>query len=94
MRDGPREFRQDSSCPALLRILLACISLTRTGLSPSSDELSRSFRFADVRFSQSYNPAVAVTTTVWALSVSLATTREIDRFFLFLQVLRCFSSLR
>ena len=94
LRDGPREFRQDSSCPALLRILLACIALTRTGLSPSSDELSRSFRFADVRFSQSYNPAVAVTTTVWALSVSLATTREIDRFFLFLQVLRCFSSLR
>ena len=37
LRDGPREFRQDSSCPALLRILLALIALTRTGLSPSSD---------------------------------------------------------
>ena len=94
LRDGPREFRQDSSCPALLRILLATTSLTRTGLSPSADELSRSFRFDDGRLLQSYNPGIAVTTPVWALSVSLATTREIDCFFLFLQVLRCFSSLR
>ena len=42
----------------------------------------------------SYNPAIASTTAVWALSLSLATTQEIDAFFLFLQVLRCFSSLR
>ena len=28
--------------------------------------------------SQSYNPAVAVTTTVWAISLSLAATQEID----------------
>ncbi len=42
----------------------------------------------------SYNPGDASTTPVWALSLSLATTQEIDRFFLFLQVLRCFSSLR
>ena len=26
----------------------------------------------------SYNPATAVTATVWAISLSLATTREID----------------
>ena len=42
----------------------------------------------------SYYPTDAVTTMVWALSLSLATTQEIDLFFLFLQVLRCFSSLR
>ena len=42
----------------------------------------------------SYYPTDAVTTVVWALSLSLATTQEIDLFFLFLQVLRCFSSLR
>ena len=30
--------------------------------------------------------------TVWALSISLAATLEIDVFFLFLRVLRCFSS--
>ena len=40
----------------------------------------------------SYNPARAVTHTVWALSLSIATTQEIDTFFLFLRVLRCFSS--
>ena len=46
MRDGPRGFRQDSSCPALLRILLASQPLARTGLSPSTACLSRHFRFA------------------------------------------------
>ena len=39
----------------------------------------------------SYNPTYAVTYMVWALSISLATTLEIDAFFLFLRVLRCFS---
>ena len=43
---------------------------------------------------QSYNPDIAATISVWAISFSLATTLEIDIFFLFLQVLRCFSSLR
>ena len=42
----------------------------------------------------SYNPEAAVTVSVWALSISIATTLDIDDFFLFLQVLRCFSSLR
>ena len=43
--------------------------------------------------SRSYNPAEAGTSTVWALPRSLATTRGIICYFLFLQVLRCFSSL-
>ena len=42
----------------------------------------------------SYNPEIAVTTSVWALSGSIATTTDIDDFFLFLGVLRCFSSPR
>ena len=45
-----------------------------------------------VSFKRSYNPTDASTTVVWALSLSIATTREIDLFFLFLRVLRCFSS--
>ena len=45
-----------------------------------------------VSLERSYNPTDAVTTVVWALSLSIATTREIDLFFLFLRVLRCFSS--
>ena len=42
----------------------------------------------------SYNPTHAVTWVVWANPRSLATTRGIIIYFLFLQVLRCFSSLR
>ena len=35
LRDGPRRFRQDFTCPALLRILLNFIIDSCTGLSPS-----------------------------------------------------------
>ena len=42
----------------------------------------------------SYNPTHAVTWMVWAVPRSLATTGGIIIYFLFLQVLRCFSSLR
>ena len=45
LRDGPRSFRQDFTCPALLRILSIYIILTCTGLSPSMIQLSRSIPF-------------------------------------------------
>ena len=48
MRDGPRRFRQDSSCPALLRCHLRYFAVTRTGLSPSTAALSKTFRFPKV----------------------------------------------
>jgi hypothetical protein len=41
----------------------------------------------------SYNPGTAETVPVWAVPFSLATTGGITTCFLFLQVLRCFSSL-
>ena len=40
----------------------------------------------------SYNPHLAVTKWVWAVSCSLATTYEIISYFLLLRLLRCFSS--
>ena len=43
---------------------------------------------------RSYNPAEAGTSAVWALPRSLATTGGITFCFLFLRVLRCFSSPR
>ena len=43
---------------------------------------------------RSYNPGPAVTGTVWAVPRSLATTGGITFCFLFLRVLRCFSSPR
>ena len=40
--------------------------------------LSRLFQFLVTRISQSYNPSLAVTKLVWAPSISLAATLEID----------------
>ena len=45
MRDGPRGFRQDSSCPALLRCRPLSDGVAPTGVSPSAPGLSRPFRF-------------------------------------------------
>ena len=66
-----------------------------TGLSPSAVCLSRHF-YSPFQ----YNAAVlqprrrVATSPVWAVPRSLATTGGIIIYFLFLQVLRCFSSLR
>ena len=43
LRDGPRSFTQDFSCPALLRIPLGVSVYTCTGLSPYAAHLSRCF---------------------------------------------------
>ena len=45
LRDGPRRFTQDFSCPALLRILLGLVRDSCTGLSPSLIPLSKGFHF-------------------------------------------------
>ena len=48
--------------------------LTFTGLSPSMVLLSKSFNFKLQIMLWSYNPATALTGTVWASPLSLATT--------------------
>ena len=45
LRDGPRRFGQDSTCPALLRCRPCDAIVTHTGVSPSLLQLSRCFRF-------------------------------------------------
>ena len=45
MEDGPPGFPRDSSCPAVLRVPLGRVGVSRTGLSPSVEDLSRSFRY-------------------------------------------------
>src|SRR5690554_135829 len=45
LADGPAGFTQDFTCPALLRILIDFANDSRTGLSPSTMQLSRCFRF-------------------------------------------------
>ena len=41
-------------------------------------DFSKSFQFFVLRISQSYNPGIAVTIPVWAPSISLAATLELD----------------
>ena len=68
---------------------------TRTGLSPSAAALSSALTLASfLATARSYNPREAWTSRVWANPRSLATTWGITFCSLFLQVLRCFSSLR
>jgi len=92
--DGSGGFRQDLTCPALLRIPLGTVCISCTGLSPSMVQLSRQDSTTHTESTLwSYNPGPAETAPVWAVPCSLATTRGITTCFLFLQVLRCFSSL-
>ena len=75
MADGAAGFRQGFSGPALLRIPLGAHSLPDTQLSCSTALLSRNVLLASVSaMSWSYNPAGAVTPTVWAVPRSLAAT--------------------
>ena len=68
--------------------------LTGTGLSPSVVRFPKRFPFAPVFDVGSYYPRLAVTRLVWAVPRSLATTQGITTCFLFLRLLRCFSSPR
>ena len=66
-----------------------------TGLSPSMIELSRTFYSRSEYHAVVLQPLICIAThQVWALPRSLATTGGIISYFLFLEVLRCFSSLR
>ena len=94
LRHGRRRFRQDSSCPALLRWQSRHSPVTCTGLSPSTDRLSRRFQFLTMSLCLLLQPRPRRNVTGLGSS-------HFDRhyfgnryFFLFLQVLRCFSSPR
>ena len=94
LRHGRRRFRQDSTCPALLRCHHRTCPVTCTGLSPSLDRLSRRFQFLACSLEVILQPRHRRNDTGLGSS-------HFDRhyfgnrcFFLFLQVLRCFSSLR
>ena len=94
MRHGRRGFRQDSTCPALLRCQSRNHPVTCTGLSPSPDRLSRRFQFLICSLWLVLQPRPRRNVTGLGSS-------HFDRhyfgnryFFLFLRVLRCFSSPR
>ena len=78
MRDGPRRFRPDSSCPAVLRSASPDPPLPVRGCHPLWPDFpvrSGSFRS---HYDASYYPARASTRPVWALPPSLAATEGID----------------
>ena len=92
LRDGPRRFGQDSTCPALLRCHLRFIAVTRTGLSPSTAALSKTFWFLDKSLLVVLQPR-HVRKRIGLGSAPFARHYSGYRlFFLFLRVLRCFSS--
>jgi hypothetical protein len=76
--DGAGCFTQDSSGPALLRILPRLQSISPTGLSPSLAQLSSCVRISIFWLLwQSFYPNNALTLLVWAPPLSLATTQGI-----------------
>ena len=92
LADGAARFRGSPSGSPLLRILNPQSLATTTGLSPPAVGLPRPFVFEKLLDVESYNPDPAVTGPVWASTRSLATTDAITDCFLFLRLLRCFSS--
>ena len=92
LADGAASFRGSPSGSPLLRILNPHPRYTPTGLSPPAVDFPKSFEFTKMFDVKSYNPDLAVTRSVWASTRSLATTDAITDCFLFLRLLRCFSS--
>ena len=71
--DGPPFFRQDFSCPDVLRIPLRSLNVSSTGLSPSLMCLSKHFDYASRYYLCGPYPR-AIIALVWAPPISLATT--------------------
>ena len=74
---GPPCFPPDFSCPAVLRVPARLSNLSPTGLLPSLVPLSKGVRLDSPAFMPALYPS-GISTWVWALSLSLATTQEID----------------
>ena len=92
LRDGPRRFGQDSTCPALLRCRPCDAIVTHTGVSPSLLQLSRCFRFLCASLWPVLQPRL-VRKPAGLGSSRFARHYSGNRFFfLLLRVLRCFSS--
>ena len=89
--DGPHFFRQDSTCPDVLRIPLALVLVSPTGLSPAAVCLSIQFGYQNfVSCCGPYPARISTDGLGWS---DFARHYFRNRFyFLFLRVLRCFSS--
>ncbi len=94
LRDGPRGFIQDFSCPALLRSLLRLWPVSPTGLSPSLTGLSSPFGYLSFRFIVVLQPRICRNRSGLGSSAFARHYSRNHSYFLFLWVMRCFSSPR
>ena len=93
LRDGPRSFIRDFSCLVLLWIPLISTFLSYTGLSPSMVCFSKTFLLELLIIYRGPNPMCITTHGLGSSYFARHYSR--NRFlFLFLWVLRCFSSPR
>ena len=92
LRDGPRRFGQDSSCPALLRWYLQLTMIARTGLSPSTVAVSTAFWFSSKSLLILLQPRRVRKHNGLGSAPFARHYSGYRLFFLFLRVLRCFSS--
>ena len=94
MRDGPRRFPQDSSCPVVLRSPGPRPPLSPTGFSPSAMRLSSTLRLGSGRFLPGPTTPASPEGDPGLGSFPFARRYSGNRsLFLFLQVLRWFTSL-
>ena len=90
--DGPGRFRQDFTCPALLRILLVNKFISNTGLSPFIVVLSKTFFYKFIIL------IVVLQPQNYRNNLGLGCSHFARHYygnhycFLFLWLLRCFSS--
>ena len=73
LRDGPRLFRQDSSCPAVLWIPTALESFRVRAFYPVSSSFPTVFHYNSPFLLGSFTPNILLS-SVWAPPISLATT--------------------
>ena len=92
LADGPAGFTRGSTCPALLRMPLRFTILRVPDYHRLRCDFPDTSPRLDLAMTRSYNPAGTGIPAVWAIPRSLATTGGITSCFLFLWVLRCFSS--
>ncbi len=94
LADGTAGFRQDSSGPALLRILLGYNSISSTGLSPPPEYLSKYFNYQIIVHITVLQPHICLNKHGLGCSPFARHYLGNHSCFLFLWVLRCFSSPR
>ena len=92
LRDGPRRFTQNSSCSGLLRILLSMSVDSNTRLSLSTARLSNRFFFSAQVYVAVLQPRLCRNIIGLGSSAFARHYLRNHCYFLFLRVLRCFSS--